>query len=48
MTLQVKETGTEVLMETEIVPEPEGLQEQQGEQEALLQLELEFDQVTQV
>lgn len=34
-------------MEAEIVPELEDLQEQQGEQEALLQLELELDQVMQ-
>lgn len=44
VTLQVKETGMEGLMETEIVQEPEDLQE--GEQEGLLQLEVELDQVT--
>lgn len=38
----------EVLMETEIALEPEDLQEQQGEQVGLLQLELEFDQVMHV
>lgn len=35
----------EVLMETGIGPEPEDLQEQQGDQEARQQLELELDQV---
>lgn len=43
----MKETEMEVLMETETVPEPEDLQEQQGEQ-ALLQPELELDKVMQV
>lgn len=45
VTPQVKEMGMEVLMETEIAPEPEDLQEQQGKQVGLPQLELELDQV---